>query len=50
MSQMTLDSLRRVGGGGWKRSEEIMSPMVGGGGGYCEVCDDVCCFCGLEDE
>lgn len=28
VSQMTLDSLRRVGGGGWKRREEMASPMV----------------------
>ena len=28
MSQMTLDSLRRVGGGGWKRRDDIMSPIM----------------------
>ena len=28
VSQMTLDSLRRVGGGGWKRREEMASPIM----------------------
>ena len=30
VSQITLDSLRRVGAGGWKRREEMASPMVDG--------------------
>ena len=39
VSQMTLDSLRRVGGGGWKRREEMASPMK------CCCLVDILCFC-----
>jgi len=47
VSQMTLDSLRRVGGGGWKRREEMASPMVwflmGRCGCWC-ACRFRCCL------